>query len=66
MTIIFLIQEYFLFTILGVRFKLIGTHLNFEIFITKFDFDSGKLINPNVTSKWVDNPNTDVALKNPR
>lgn len=54
----------FVFT--GVRFKLIGSHLNFEIFTTKFDFDAGKLVNPNVTSKWVDNPNTDVSLKNPR
>lgn len=51
---------------LGVRFKIIGTHLNFEIYISKFDFDTGKLQNPNVTSKWIDNPNTDVSLKNPR
>lgn len=48
----------------GVRFKEIGTHLNFEIYITKFDFDTGKL-KPEY-SKWKDNPNTDVATDKPR
>lgn len=49
---------------LGVRFKEIGSHLNFEIYVTKFDFDTGKLKPEH--SKWKDNPNTDVAAKNPR
>ncbi|KAJ8969231.1 hypothetical protein NQ317_002186 [Molorchus minor] len=44
----------------------IGSHLNFEIFTTKFDFDSGKLINPSSTSIWKDNPNTDSSISNPR
>ncbi|KAG5894130.1 hypothetical protein JTB14_004068 [Gonioctena quinquepunctata] len=50
----------------GVRFKEIGSHLNFEIYVTKFDFDTGKLINPQSTSIWIDNTNTDSASKNPR
>uniref|UniRef100_A0A6P7FMS2 Uncharacterized protein LOC114329424 isoform X3 n=1 Tax=Diabrotica virgifera virgifera TaxID=50390 RepID=A0A6P7FMS2_DIAVI len=50
----------------GVRFKEIGSHLNFEIYCTKFDFDTGKLINPTSTSIWKDNANTDSATKNPR
>ncbi|CAH1135579.1 unnamed protein product [Ceutorhynchus assimilis] len=48
----------------GVRFKEIGSHLNFEIYTTKFDFDTGKLKPEH--SKWKDNPNTDVSIKNPR
>ncbi|KAJ8946873.1 hypothetical protein NQ318_006783 [Aromia moschata] len=50
----------------GVRFKEIGSHLNFEIFTTKFDFDTGKLLNPTSTSIWKDNPNTDSSIENPR
>ncbi|XP_066151749.1 uncharacterized protein [Euwallacea fornicatus] len=48
----------------GVRFKEIGSHLNFEIYITKFDFDTGRLKPEH--SKWKDNPNTDVAADKPR
>lgn len=50
----------------GVRFKTIGTHLNFEIFITPFDFESGQLIDPIHKSIFKDNPNTDSSQKNPR
>ncbi|CAH1116052.1 unnamed protein product [Phaedon cochleariae] len=50
----------------GIRFKEIGSHLNFEIYVTKFDFDTGKLINPQSTSIWKDNPNTDSSRSNPR
>ncbi|KAJ8946872.1 hypothetical protein NQ318_006782 [Aromia moschata] len=50
----------------GVRFKEIGSHLNFEIFTTKFDFDTGKLLNPTSTSVWKDNPNTDSSMKKPK
>lgn len=56
----------FCFCFAGVRFKEIGSHLNFEIFVTKFDFDSGKLINPTSTSVWKDNSNTDSSTTNPR
>ncbi|VEN36571.1 unnamed protein product [Callosobruchus maculatus] len=47
----------------GVRFKEIGSHLNFEIYLTKFDFEKGKLIPQ--SSIWKDNPNTDSSIKNP-
>ena len=50
----------------GVRFKKIGTHLNFEIYITPFDFETGKLLEPTQRSIWKDNSNTDVSLQNPR
>ncbi|KAL1497457.1 hypothetical protein ABEB36_008426 [Hypothenemus hampei] len=48
----------------GVRFKEIGSHLNLEIYTTKFDFVTGKL-KPEV-SRWKDNPNTDVSVNKPR
>nr|XP_023013096.1 uncharacterized protein LOC111503106 [Leptinotarsa decemlineata] len=54
------------YVLTGVRFKEIGSHLNFEIYVSKFDFDTGKLINPQSTSVWKDNTNTDSASKNPR
>ncbi|XP_019876374.1 uncharacterized protein LOC109604287 isoform X1 [Aethina tumida] len=50
----------------GVKFKMIGSHLNFEIRITPFDFKNGTLIDPVNKSVWKDNPNTDSSLKNPR
>uniref|UniRef100_A0AAR5PBK7 Uncharacterized protein n=1 Tax=Dendroctonus ponderosae TaxID=77166 RepID=A0AAR5PBK7_DENPD len=48
----------------GVRFKEIGSHLNFEIYTTRFNFETGKLT-PEL-SKWLDNPNTDVSQPKPR
>lgn len=48
----------------GVRFKAIGSHLNFEIYMTAFDFESGQLMPER--SQWKDNPNTDSSLKQPR
>ncbi|XP_060523218.1 uncharacterized protein LOC132700114 [Cylas formicarius] len=58
------VDDGYVFT--GVRFKLIGSHLNFEIYMTKFDFDTGKLLNPTSSSVWKDNPNTDASVSNPR
>ncbi|XP_050311529.1 uncharacterized protein LOC126747077 [Anthonomus grandis grandis] len=52
------------YVLTGVRFKEIGSHLNFEIYTTKFDFDSGKLKPQH--SKWKDNPNTEASLNKPR
>lgn len=48
----------------GVRFKAIGSHLNFEIYMTAFDFESGRLVPEK--SQWKDNPNTDSSLNRPR
>lgn len=50
----------------GVRFKKIGSHLNFEIYTTPFDFITGQLDQPRVNSYWEDNSNTDASLYNPR
>lgn len=57
----------------GVRLRIIGTHLNLEIRVTEADFNSGKLIDPETTSFWKSNDNTEssserrtpVKLKNP-
>lgn len=45
----------------GVRFRVIGTHLNFEIRVTELDFATGKLIDPETTSIWMSNDNTDSS-----
>ncbi|XP_057660741.1 uncharacterized protein LOC130896576 [Diorhabda carinulata] len=54
------------YVVTGIRFKEIGSHLNFEIYTSKFDFVTGTLINPTSTSIWKDNANTDSSTKNPR
>ncbi|XP_065161063.1 uncharacterized protein [Atheta coriaria] len=48
----------------GIRFGMLGTHLNFQIRLTAFDFDSGEL-QPE-KSYWKSNHNTDGANVNPR
>lgn len=50
----------------GVRFKEIGSHLNFEIYVSPFDFVSGRLLEPKARSIWKDNPNTDSSIRKPR
>ena len=42
----------------GVRFHLVGSHINFEIRSTEFDFETGKLIEPIKLSNWISNYNT--------
>lgn len=42
----------------GVRFRKVGTHLNFEIRITEVDFETGLLMDPHTTSVWISNDNT--------
>lgn len=59
----------------GVRFRVIGSHLNFEMRITEVDFVTGKLLAPLETSIWMSNDNTEnspgenkrtpVVLRNP-
>lgn len=43
----------------GVRFQKIGSHLNFQIQVTPFDYATGKL-HP-LMSEWVDNVNTEFT-----
>lgn len=57
----------------GIRFRVIGTHLNLEIRVTELNFATGELIDPEVKSIWMSNDNTDssavkrtpVKLQNP-
>lgn len=57
----------------GLRWRVVGTHLNLEIRVTEADFTTGQLIDPIQTSIWKSNDNTEsglnkrtpVKLKNP-
>lgn len=57
----------------GVRFRMIGTHLNLEMRVTEADFKTGRLIDAETTSVWKSNDNTEssgekrtpIKLKNP-
>lgn len=59
----------------GIRFRVLGGHLNLEIRITEFNFVSGQLIDPDEKSFWISSDNTEssqgsakrtpVKLKNP-
>lgn len=42
----------------GVRFRVLGSHLNMEIRITEANFTTGKLIEAKTTSYWYSNDNT--------
>lgn len=52
--------------ITGVRFRKVGTHLNFEIQVCPFNFTTGQLIDPKNTNVWIGNDNTDGDVDNPR
>ncbi|XP_059061469.1 uncharacterized protein LOC131854371 [Achroia grisella] len=47
------------YVLTGVRFRLLGTHLNLSIRVTKLDFISG-LLTP-INSIWIGNDNTDAS-----
>ncbi|XP_017056016.1 uncharacterized protein LOC108097935 isoform X1 [Drosophila ficusphila] len=49
------------FVITGVRFRVVGAHLNLEAYYSEFDFKTGQLIQPEVNSYWKSNDNTDVS-----
>lgn len=48
----------------GVRFRVLGGHLNLEIRITEFDFVSGQLIDPDEKSFWISSDNTESSQGN--
>lgn len=48
----------------GVRFRMLGSHLNLEVQITPVNFTTGKL-SPH-RSYWISNDNTPVMAKKPR
>jgi len=41
----------------GLRFQVIGTHLQLEAQFSRVDFENGKLIEPNTTSFWLSGNN---------
>jgi len=45
---------------LGVRLRLIGSHLNMEVQVTNFDFKTGKLNNTD-KSYWLGNDGTEFS-----
>lgn len=45
----------------GMRFRVVGTHLNLEIRVTEADFATGRLIHPEETSFWKSNDNTESS-----
>lgn len=49
------------FVITGVRFRVLGTHLNLEARLSEYDYTTGKLLNPEVNSFWKSNDNTEVS-----
>ncbi|XP_016984536.1 uncharacterized protein LOC108048421 isoform X2 [Drosophila rhopaloa] len=49
------------FVITGVRFRVVGAHLNLEAYYSEFDFKTGQLIQPESNSYWKSNDNTDVS-----
>lgn len=48
----------------GVRFRLVGAHLNMEIRLTSFNFEKGIL--DTARNQWIGNDNTDASDQNPR
>ncbi|XP_075158797.1 uncharacterized protein LOC142232004 isoform X2 [Haematobia irritans] len=49
------------FVVTGVRFRVVGAHLNLEARLSEFNFETGKLVNPQDNSFWKSNDNTDVS-----
>ncbi|XP_013108766.1 uncharacterized protein LOC106088028 isoform X2 [Stomoxys calcitrans] len=49
------------FVVTGVRFRVVGAHLNLEARLSEFNFETGKLVNPQENSFWKSNDNTDVS-----
>ncbi|XP_030378227.1 uncharacterized protein LOC115626861 isoform X2 [Scaptodrosophila lebanonensis] len=54
------------FVVTGVRFRVVGTHLNLEARLTEINFETGKLVNSKELSYWNSNDNTDVSGDNRR
>lgn len=43
------------YAVTGVRFRLIEGHLNLQVRFSKFNFETGQLINPKENSYWKSN-----------
>lgn len=44
----------------GVKFRMVGTHMNLEIRVNEYDFVSGK-VDP--VSEWISNDNTEFSTQ---
>ncbi|XP_037934522.1 uncharacterized protein LOC119668915 isoform X2 [Teleopsis dalmanni] len=49
------------YIVTGVRFRVMGTHLNLEARFSEFNFKTGELVSPEINSFWKSNDNTDVS-----
>ncbi|GBP12682.1 hypothetical protein EVAR_69759_1 [Eumeta japonica] len=49
------------FVVTGVRFRVVGAHLNLEARLSEFSFETGQLVDPKENSYWKSNDNTDVS-----
>ena len=49
----------------GVKFRIVGRHLNLEMRVTEIDFATGSIIEPD-KSFWISNDNTDQSNGNSR
>ncbi|XP_055371279.1 uncharacterized protein LOC129605506 isoform X2 [Condylostylus longicornis] len=47
--------------ITGIRFRVVGTHLNLEAKLSEYNFETGLLVEPEINSFWQSNDNTDVT-----
>jgi len=52
--------------ITGLKFRMVGSHLNLEIRATPINFTSGELIEPGKKDLWISNDNTDGSPVKPR
>lgn len=48
--------------VIGVKFRSVGNHLNLEIKLCKFDFNSGKLDRPNKIYYWKSNDKNEFSF----
>ena len=49
------------FVVTGVRFRVVGAHLNLEARLCEFSFELGTLVSPQDNCFWKSNDNTDVS-----
>lgn len=49
--------------VIGVKFRVVGTHLNLEVKLCKFDFSTGKLISPRTVTYWKSNDQNENSFE---
>lgn len=58
---IYTLSNNYLKHFIGAKLRLIGSHLNLEMRVTEMDFATGKLMDPELTSYWISNDNTESS-----